>query len=197
VHFPRRLLELSESVPEARAAGALLDAARGGLLLTGRTRDLVAAELEALFREPLGSWRRPLHLLAALWAAAEGAERRPLNSWDSAEGAAARDPRLRSVLAYVAANLSSGVQHAEAAAMAGLTPAAFSRFFRRATGRTFERFVSDARVSRACQALLESDAPITDVAFAAGFGSIGDFNRRFLDSTGVTPTRYRARRFRQ
>ena len=74
---------------------------------------------------------------------------------------------------------------------AGLTGAAFSRFFRRHVGTTFESYVDKLRIDRACRTLAVDDGPITAVAFGSGFGSVAHFNRRFLARTGISPTEYR------
>ena len=54
------------------------------------------------------------------------------------------------------------------------------------------------RVNRACQLLMESDLLITNIGFDVGFNNIANFNRRFLDIKGITPSEYRrqaAKRF--
>jgi AraC-like DNA-binding protein/quercetin dioxygenase-like cupin family protein len=200
VHFPRSLIRLCESVPELGRVRALLEEARGGLLVSGRTRDAVAEEVVALSGESPRSFRRPLRLLGVLSALAEGArgDRRAIGATGTGGEAGAlrsatADPRLMRVLDYVEGALADEVEHAEAAARAGFTASAFSRFFRRRTGRTFEEYVNEARVARACRGLLETDRPVTEIAFEAGFGSVAHFNRRFRRAKGVTPTAYRAR----
>ncbi len=74
-----------------------------------------------------------------------------------------------------------------------MTGPAFSRFFRREVGRTFEDYVNDARIGQACRALLDTDRSVTDIAFEAGFNSVAYFNRRFMRAKGMSPTAYRAR----
>lgn len=73
----------------------------------------------------------------------------------------------------------------------GMTESGFSRFFRRATGNTFTDFVNQLRVNRACQLLMESDRLITDICYEVGFGTVANFNRRFLDIKGMTPSEFR------
>lgn len=74
----------------------------------------------------------------------------------------------------------------------------FSRFFRKATGNTFTDFVNRIRINRACQLLMESDLKITQVCFDVGFNNVANFNRRFLEIKGMTPSDFRrqsSRRF--
>ena len=72
-----------------------------------------------------------------------------------------------------------------------MSPAAFSRFFRRAMGRTFTDYLTELRVTTACTLLRESDDPITSVAEQAGFANLANFNRRFLQRKAMTPSEYR------
>jgi AraC-like DNA-binding protein len=67
----------------------------------------------------------------------------------------------------------------------------FSRFFRKTTGNTFTDFVNRVRVNRACQLLMESDQRISDICYEVGFNNVANFNRRFMDIKGVTPSEFR------
>ncbi len=67
----------------------------------------------------------------------------------------------------------------------------FSRFFRRATGNTFTDFVNRVRINRACQLLMETERYITHICYDVGFNNVANFNRRFLDIKGMTPSEYR------
>jgi len=80
------------------------------------------------------------------------------------------------------------------ARVAHVTPAAFSRFFRREVGKTFTRYVNDLRCGEACLRLQLSDRPISAIARECGFATLSHFNRQFRLRYGVTPGRYRSRR---
>ncbi len=77
------------------------------------------------------------------------------------------------------------------AAELGMSESRFSRFFRRATGNTFTDFVNRVRVQRACLLLMESDRFIADIGFEVGFNNVANFNRRFLEIKGMTPSEFR------
>jgi AraC-like DNA-binding protein len=87
---------------------------------------------------------------------------------------------------------------AEAAAELGMSESRFSRFFRRATGNTFTDFVNRIRIHQACKLLMEGDRLITEICYEVGFNNVANFNRRFLEVKGMTPSEFRrqsARRF--
>lgn len=101
------------------------------------------------------------------------------------------DPRLRAVLAYLTENASGSVSHTEAARLVRLSPSAFSRFFRRALGKTFGAYLTDLRLSEACRQLLESKRTISEIAFDSGFGNLSNFNRSFRIARGMSPGEFR------
>jgi len=81
----------------------------------------------------------------------------------------------------------------EAASACGFSSWWFHRIFRRATGMTFRRFGTRARLGYAAHLLLSSDMSVSAVATAAGFADGSHFHRRFRESYGVAPGEYRAR----
>jgi AraC-like DNA-binding protein len=72
-----------------------------------------------------------------------------------------------------------------------MTESRFSRFFRRATGNTFTDFVNRMRITKACQLLMETDRYVTNICYDVGFNNVANFNRRFLEIKGMTPTDFR------
>lgn len=74
-----------------------------------------------------------------------------------------------------------------------MSPAAFSRFFHKWMGRSFTDYLNQLGVQHACTLLLTTDLPIPDVASAAGFRNLSNFNRRFRHYKAMTPREYRRR----
>ena len=61
------------------------------------------------------------------------------------------DDRLARVIDYVFEKVEKQISHSlfdESCHLVSMTPAAFSRFFKRHTGRTFSRFVNEAKIAR-------------------------------------------------
>jgi AraC-like DNA-binding protein len=103
----------------------------------------------------------------------------------------ASDDRLRTVLAYLSENAGGPVSQADAARRVRLSPAAFSRFFRRSVGKTFQAYLTDLRLSEACRQLLESKRTVSEIAFDSGFGNLSNFNRSFRIARGMSPGEFR------
>lgn len=68
----------------------------------------------------------------------------------------------------------------------------FCKLFKKATGMTLTDYVSRVRVEKAKALLGDPSRRISEVVFAAGFGSIPQFNSVFRRYVGMAPTEYRA-----
>ena len=88
-------------------------------------------------------------------------------------------------------NVAQPLVATELAVELGMSESRFSRFFRRATGNTFTDFVNRVRVNRACQLLMDTDRLVTHICFEVGFNNVANFNRRFLEIKGMTPSEFR------
>lgn len=74
---------------------------------------------------------------------------------------------------------------------AGMSPYHFLRTFRSHVAMTPHQYVLHTRMIRAATRLRLSDAPISTVAFEAGFNDLSTFNRRFRKVMGASPGAYR------
>lgn len=81
---------------------------------------------------------------------------------------------------------------ADLAREAGLSPAHFSREFRRTFGESPHQYLLTRRLERAAALLRNTDRPVTDVCFAVGLASLGSFTTSFRRVYGRPPAAYRA-----
>lgn len=81
---------------------------------------------------------------------------------------------------------------AEMAAAAGLSRFHFLRRFKRATGTTPWRYLTELRLAKAKSLLTEPATGVRAAATAAGFSDPAYFARLFRRRTGLTPSAYRA-----
>jgi AraC-like DNA-binding protein len=75
---------------------------------------------------------------------------------------------------------------------AHLSPAHFSREFRRAFGESPHQYLLTRRLERAAALLRNTDRGVADVCFAVGLTSVGSFTSMFTRTYGLSPTAYRA-----
>ncbi len=75
---------------------------------------------------------------------------------------------------------------------AHLSPAHFSREFRRAFGETPHQYLLTRRMERAAALLRNTDRAVADICLAVGLRSVGSFTTTFGRLFGMSPTVYRA-----
>jgi AraC-like DNA-binding protein len=81
---------------------------------------------------------------------------------------------------------------ADLARVAGLSPAHFSREFRRTFGETPHQYLLTRRLERAAALLRHTDRSVTDICFDVGLTSLGSFTTSFRRIYATTPSAYRA-----
>jgi transcriptional regulator GlxA family with amidase domain len=88
-------------------------------------------------------------------------------------------------------HLSEPLDIAAMAGNAGVSPRTFARRFREETGTTPLQWLLAQRVLEARRLLEETDLPIDEVAWRAGFGGAASLREHFRRATATTPTAYR------
>jgi AraC-like DNA-binding protein len=81
---------------------------------------------------------------------------------------------------------------ADLAAVAGLSPAHFSREFRRVFGESPHQYLLTRRLERAAALLRNTDRPVTEICHLVGLSSLGSFTSSFRRIHGSSPTEYRS-----
>lgn len=102
-----------------------------------------------------------------------------------------RNERMEKVIAYLNKHYTESVGLEEIASYTAMNPAAFCRYFKENTGKTFKEYVLDMRIGYACKLLTTSFMNISQISATCGFESPVHFNRIFKRVTGMTPSAYR------
>lgn len=100
--------------------------------------------------------------------------------------------RMSKVMNHAISNYQEEISLSEISDIANMTPNAFCRYFKRRTNKTFFQFLLEIRLEAACRLLRKtSDLSISEISLAAGFKNHSNFNRKFKEMKGMTPTQYR------
>ena len=75
---------------------------------------------------------------------------------------------------------------------AHLSPAHFSREFRRTFGEPPHKYLLTRRLERAAALLRHTDRTVADICLMVGLRSVGSFTTSFGRAFGLSPTAYRA-----
>jgi AraC-like DNA-binding protein len=100
--------------------------------------------------------------------------------------------RMSDVYTYIRENYFKSISLAKAAKVAGMSPFAFSRYFKKNCGAGFIEYLTRVRTNKACYLLRETEYQVQDIANECGFASISNFNKQFRKTEGISPREYRA-----
>jgi AraC-like DNA-binding protein len=92
---------------------------------------------------------------------------------------------------WIDAHSGGDVDLESAAREAGLSAFHFLRLFANVLGVTPHQYLVRSRLRRAARLLAEDERPITEIAFAVGFGDLSNFVRTFHRAAGVSPRAFR------
>lgn len=118
---------------------------------------------------------------------------RPYRRSDPASGPDAPDLVCRAVRLVVAGALDGG-NEADLGRRLGVSARHLRRLFVEHVGTTPDHLARSRRAHFARRLLDDTDLGVSDVAFAAGFGSVRQFSRTMRDVFRASPTELRARR---
>lgn len=92
---------------------------------------------------------------------------------------------------YIQDNLSQNMSITEIADIVHLNPQYFMRLFKKETGKPVLEFITELRLERVKQLLVETNKSITEIAISAGYDNFSYFSKLFKKYEGVTPSEYR------
>ena len=100
--------------------------------------------------------------------------------------------RLEKVYEYSINNFNnSSICLEKVAESINMNKAAFCRYFKKVTNKTYVQFLNEIRIGHACKILIEEENKnITDIAFLCGFNNMSNFNRQFKLIKGKSPSIY-------
>ena len=113
-----------------------------------------------------------------------GKHRRP-STWRIVAGA------MRRVREFVDVHLGESIDLPMLAAVAGLSLHHFARQFKQSAGVTPHHYLTQKRLQRAQEMLAQTDLPLSEIAYAAGFSDQSHLARHFRQMLGTTPREFR------
>src|SRR5882672_8075052 len=98
---------------------------------------------------------------------------------------------MRRVREFMQVNLGESIDLSMLAGVAGLSVHHFARQFKQSAGVTPHVYLTQKRVERAQEMLVQTDLSLAEIAFAVGFFDQGHLARHFRHMLGTTPREFR------
>lgn len=175
--------------PEMYPLRQILHRAQRGLQLTNTLGERTQAALQQLLR--LEQFDGVLLLLHTLNEIAKSHECQAITSLGYQNNhKVSETERMQQVHEYVLKHFREELSLSEVASLVSMSEAAFCRYFKRRTNKTFFDFVAEIRIGHACRLLLENQLNITQIAYESGYNTLSHFNRQFKLIKGKTPLAY-------
>jgi AraC-like DNA-binding protein len=98
--------------------------------------------------------------------------------------------RMRMVHEYVLKHFKENINLSTVASLSNMTDAAFCRYFKSRTNKTFSDFVKEIRIGNACKMLQDENKSISQTCYESGYNTVSNFNNQFKSLKGISPKQY-------
>ena len=212
---PETMRLLMSGFPETSGFAMVLKRAGQALVLSGESARQAGSILENMEEHSLACRVSDLIRVLDVFAHAPADESYTVvaSGYDPAVCSGAESV-VNDAIEYISSHLSGEISMDLAARQAGMSPAlkqsslriatgygifcqagisgsAFPRLFKRAAGIGFSDFVRRVPIGPACRLLTTTNQSVASIRRACGYGNASNFNRRFFEETGETPTGWR------
>lgn len=99
--------------------------------------------------------------------------------------------RIQKVQEYLNKHYMEEIRLHQMSDLAGMTPVAFSRFFKLRTGKSLSDYIIYLRLGFAARLLVDSTRSIAEICYECGFNNLSNFNRIFKKKKGCSPKEFR------
>ncbi|MFL5738776.1 MAG: AraC family transcriptional regulator [Flavisolibacter sp.] len=176
-------------LPENNNIRTVLEKAKRGLQITGKTRQRVAELLEDL--QSANGPQRIILLMEALSAIGNCKSLVMLSSIGfKPDLVEVESDRINAIYEYSIKNFKRKIQLEEIAEVANISPNSFCRYFKSRTRKTYSQFLIELRVGHACKLLIENNQCIKRLCYDSGFNNFTSFHKYFKLITGKSPLTY-------
>ncbi len=176
-------------LPEMNNIRDLIERSRRGLKFTGNSK----IEITRFIRESVNDVgvRKVTNLLTLLEMMATSTEYELLASVGFTNSVNSEDfERFNKVYKFLVKNFATSIRLEEVAALVGLTPTAFCRYFKERTKKTFVEYLNEMRIGYSKKLLLENKMKISTISGEVGFPNLSNFISQFKKVTGMSPSQF-------
>ena len=101
--------------------------------------------------------------------------------------------RIKIVYEHIMENFAKDVSIKEIADKLNISEAAFYKFIKKHTKKTYTQIINEFRINYASKLLMTSDKTISEICFESGYNNVSYFNRKFKEIMQQTPHAFKSR----
>ena len=177
------------SIPEMKNIKEVLLRAKRGIKIQGKAKEETAALMERMLA--VKDADRVILLLQMLNILGDCPECPTLSIIGSADHTEYdHTDAISRIYSYTLTHFPEKIEMRKLSSIVNVSPHSFRRYFKSRTGKTYWQFLLDVRVGHACKLLMENKYTVSQICFSCGFNNLSNFNRRFKEKMGVTPSCY-------
>ena len=174
---------------EMSALKSFLKNSSRGLVWSGNTRDFIVEKLLEL--RVIKGFKRILALLDLLHFLSQSKDYQFITNESYTNlHKLSETERMQKVYEYVSKNFKETIRLGDISEKVNMSEAAFCRYFKKRTNKSFIDFVNEIRIGNACKLLSQNLLNISEICFESGFNTISNFNFHFKKIVGKTPSEY-------
>ena len=98
---------------------------------------------------------------------------------------------MKRILDYIGQNYYKQLKLEDVAEQVYITPAYLGIIFKKETGENFTTYLTELRMRKAKELLLDVRININEIAYKVGYNNVRYFSRIFKENVGITPKEYR------
>ena len=101
--------------------------------------------------------------------------------------------KINKVYLYTIEHFREPISLADVADLTNHSPAAFCRYFKTRTRKSYFQYLTEVRVAYACELLSEGTLDVSEVCLSSGFNNLSNFHKQFKKVIKSTPSEYQKR----
>lgn len=173
--------------PEVYLIRQLFDRARQGLVFSNETK----VEVIRLIEDMIGtdnSMQQLIYLLQILQLMAESSDVTEICSKEYAlDFNESNLGRIKLLYDHIMENFKEEARVKEIADKLNISEAAFYKFIKKQTKKTYTEIINEFRINHASKLLMSTEKSISQICFESGYNNVSYFNRKFKDIMHQTP----------
>lgn len=172
--------------------GDMLKRSLRGIKFVGPIRDEIGAKLHLI--KSMQGTTSILSLLSILDCLARSDEYVYLNEIHyTSDAHEITSQKINSVYHYTIAHFREPIRLDDVASLTNHTPAAFCRYFKTRTRKSYFQYLTEIRIAYACELLRDGNLDVSEVCLNSGFNNLSNFHKQFRKIVKSTPREYQRR----